>query len=246
MLSQRSWQAEAVIQLVAGIFACLCLGAVTVGVLRHAGVEGFRAADGFGSVLVATLSFQGAALILIFLFLKIQELSPREALGLKNLHWKKSLLFAAGVLLLTLPFLLGLQQLCALGLERLGWTPAEQRAVDLLVNSKSAWVRGYLVFFAVALAPVAEEFVFRGILYPFVKQLGWPRLAWFGVSGLFALIHLNAPTFVPLFALALLLTWLYEKTDCLLAPILAHSLFNGLNLVLLYLVNGFGYRPPTP
>jgi membrane protease YdiL (CAAX protease family) len=39
---------------------------------------------------------------------------------------------------------------------------------------------------------------------------------------------------VPLFALALALTWLYEKTDCLLVPITAHSLFNVTNLVALY------------
>jgi membrane protease YdiL (CAAX protease family) len=85
------------------------------------------------------------------------------------------------------------------------------------------------------LAPVAEEFIFRGTLYPFIKQLGWPKLALVGVSFLFALIHLNAPTFVPLFVLALAFTWLYEKTDCLLAPIAAHSLFNTANLVILFL-----------
>ena len=33
--------------------------------------------------------------------------------------------------------------------------------------------------------------------------------------------------------LALLLTWLYEKTDCLLASITAHSLFNTTNVLLL-------------
>ena len=45
------------------------------------------------------------------------------------------------------------------------------------------WPTGiYLGIFAVVLAPVAEEFIFRGVLFPFVKQLGWPKLAWFGVS----------------------------------------------------------------
>ena len=56
----------------------------------------------------------------------------------------------------------------------------------------------------------------------------------FGVSAIFAGIHFDAGTFAPLFALALVLTWLYEKTDCLLAPITAHSLFNGTNLVALH------------
>jgi membrane protease YdiL (CAAX protease family) len=75
------------------------------------------------------------------------------------------------------------------------------------------------------------------MLYPFIKQLGWPKLAWIGVSLLFALIHVNAPTFLPLFVFALAQTWLYERTDNLLAPVAAHSLFNGANLVVLYLLN---------
>jgi membrane protease YdiL (CAAX protease family) len=65
-----------------------------------------------------------------------------------------------------------------------------------------------------------------------------------GVSFLFALIHLNAPIFLPLFALALALTWLYEKTEGLLAPVLAHSLFNAANLLLL--VFGQKYGPAIP
>jgi membrane protease YdiL (CAAX protease family) len=54
------------------------------------------------------------------------------------------------------------------------------------------------------------------------------------VSALFALIHFDAGTFVPLFIFALALTWLYETTDNLLAPIFAHSLFNAANLAVLF------------
>jgi hypothetical protein len=89
------------------------------------------------------------------------------------------------------------------------------------------------------IAPVAEEFIFRGMLFPFVRQLGHPRLAWFGVSALFALIHDDRAIFVPLFVLALALTWLYEKTGNLLAPIAAHALFNAANLVLLHFERQF-------
>ncbi|MGH7991817.1 MAG: lysostaphin resistance A-like protein, partial [Limisphaerales bacterium] len=118
-------------------------------------------------------------------------------------------------------------------LTRLGWPPADQTAVALIMAAKSLWLKIYLGVFAVVLAPVAEEFIFRGMLFPFVKKLGYPRFAWFGVSFLFALIHFDAAIFVPLFVLALALTWLYEFTDNLLAPIVAHSLFNAANLALL-------------
>ena len=70
--------------------------------------------------------------------------------------------------------------------------------------------------------PLVEEVLFRGILYPSVKQLGYPRLALWGTSLFFGLIHSNLMTFVPLTVLSLLLVWLYERTGNLLAPILTH------------------------
>ena len=231
MVSQKPWRAEAVIQLVAGVFACLGLGVVTAGGLRSAGVAAFKSPDSFANILLATLSFQGVAWFLIFHFLKQHGMNWRDASGLRNANLNKSLLLAAGVLALVLPVVLCLEQFSVLVLQKLGWPMEDQRAVELIINAKSAWARGYLAIFAMVLAPVSEEFMFRGVLFPFVKQLGYPKLAWFGVSFLFALIHVNAPTLVPLFVLALVLTWLYQKTDCLLAPIAAHSLFNTANLV---------------
>jgi membrane protease YdiL (CAAX protease family) len=262
MLSPKPWRAEAVIQLIAGVLVCLCLGAAAVGVLRQAGVTAFKSPDSFAGVLVATLSFQGAAWVLIFIFLKLHDLDWRDALGLRNKNLIRSLLLAMVVLVVMLPVVLSLQQLSAMALDKIGWKPEDQHAVDLLLNAKSFWMHWYLAFFAVVLAPVAEEFIFRGVLFPFIKQIHslalvqfirqcglpafarcaakrrfWRILAWVGVSLLFALIHVNAPTFVPLFVLALALTWLYEKTDCLLASIMVHSLFNAANLVVLFLQN---------
>ena len=234
MLSQKPWRVEAVIQLIAGVFVCLCVGVLTAGGLQKAGVAAFKSPDSFANVLLATLSFQGAAWLLIFYFLKQHEVGWRDAFGLRNANLKKSLLFAVGTLVLILPLVLCLEQFSVLALEKIGWVPEDQRAVELIVNAKSAWLRGYLAVFAMVLAPVSEEFMFRGVLFPFVKQLGYPKLAWFGVSFLFALIHVNVPTLLPLFVLALVLTWLYQKTDCLLAPIAAHSLFNTANLAILY------------
>jgi len=113
--------------------------------------------------------------------------------------------------------------------------PADQQlAVKMILDARTG-MRVYLGVFAVVLAPVAEEFFFRGLLFSTAKQFGWPKLGWFGVSFLFALMHVNAPTFLPLFVLALALTWLCEKTDGLLAPIIAHSLFNLANLIMLLL-----------
>src|SRR2546422_2885167 len=84
----------------------------------------------------------------------------------------------------------------------------------------------FLALLASAIAPVTEELLFRGILYPFIKQQGYPKLALWGTAVLFGVLHLNLMTFVPLTFLGLVLAWLYETTDDLLAPIFAHGLFN--------------------
>ena len=82
--------------------------------------------------------------------------------------------------------------------------------------------------------PPAEEMLFRGILYPWVKQRGYPRLALFGTSIAFAAIHMNLSIFISLTLLALVLVWLYERTRNLLAPITAHACFNAVNFAILY------------
>jgi uncharacterized protein len=236
MLSAKPWRGEAVLQFCGAQLLCFCLGLIFAGLLQKAGLAAFRPPDGFGAVLLTTLGFQGAAWLLILFFLRQHQIGWREAFGFRGPQLSRALLLAGLAVIVLLPAVLGLQQVSAVVLTKLGWQPEQQLAVTLLANTKSWWLRIYLGAFAVVLAPVAEEFIFRGMLYPFVKQLGWPRLAWIGVSFAFALIHDDAATFVPLFVLALALTWLYEKTDNLLAPIAAHSLFNAANLVILCFV----------
>jgi membrane protease YdiL (CAAX protease family) len=239
MLSAKPWRGEAVLQFCGAQLICFCLALTIARLLQTAGLAAFQPPDGFGAVLLGTLGFQGVAWLLILFFLRQHQAGWREALGVCGPQLPRALLTALLLAIAILPVAWGLQFISVDALTRAGWPPEEQFAVTLLANTKSWWMRVYLGAFAVVLAPVAEEFIFRGMLYPFVKQLGWPRLAWVGVSFAFALIHDDAATFVPLFVLALALTWLYEKTDNLLAPITAHALFNAANLVLLFFAQNF-------
>jgi hypothetical protein len=106
------------------------------------------------------------------------------------------------------------------------------------VAASSWWDRLALGVTAILLAPVAEEIFFRGVLYPAIKQAGFPRVAWWGTALFFAVVHVNLVTFVPLTVLALALIALYERTDNLLAPITAHAMFNALNFTTLLLLEG--------
>ena len=220
-------------QLCAAQIACLCLGIIAVNVLHKLGIHGFLRDESFGSVVAGTLCFQGASWFLILFFLRQHEVGWREAFGFRGPKLKHALLAAVGFIIVVLPIVLLLQAASIRALDKLGWPVEDQAAVKLVTDANSLWTTVYLGVFAIVIAPVAEEFIFRGMLFPFVKQLGFPKLAWFGVSFLFALIHGDKAIFFPLFALALALTWLYEKTDNLLAPITAHALFNAANFVVL-------------
>lgn len=188
-------------------------------------------------MLIATLSFQGASLGWTAAFLREHGVTWGEAFGFRH-YWRHAALIGVIVASLFFPAGLALQRGSAEVLThvpRLGMKPEEQTAVQTL-RIASSWVdRVALGVITILLVPVAEEMLFRGILYPWIKGAGFPRLALWGTALVFAAIHLNLVIFVPLFVLALALTVLYERTGNLLAPITAHSLFNALNFTMLYL-----------
>jgi membrane protease YdiL (CAAX protease family) len=244
MVNKKPWQPELVLMFILALFGSFCLASLTALALQAAGVSAFKSPDSFANVLFGTLGLQGASWIFMFVFLRLHGVDGREAFGLRDPNLLRSLLLAVGILLPTLVIVWPLQNLSVLALMKLGYPPENQRAVEMLLDANSKWALGYFIFFAVVIAPVAEEFVFRGMLFPLVCQLGRPKLAWVGVSLLFALIHFDAAIFVPLFVLALLLTWVYQRTGCLLASVLLHSLFNAANLVLLLIVDKLGNKLP--
>jgi membrane protease YdiL (CAAX protease family) len=98
-----------------------------------------------------------------------------------------------------------------------------------------AWEWMLMAFQATVAAPLLEEILFRGILYPTVKRMVRPGLAVCLTAILFGAFHINLMAFISLTFLGVALTWLYEVTDNLLAPILAHSLFNLANFFQLVL-----------
>jgi membrane protease YdiL (CAAX protease family) len=229
----RSWTSENVVSRLGGFLVCfyggICLGAWAQKTAQPPGPS-------VSQMIIAALSFQGAALVLIPHFLREQGLSWHEAFGFGNRR-RQALLLGVILACLFLPAAMGLQWLSAqlmVHLPRLQLKPEEQESVQTLQMAITWWNRLALGAVTIVLAPAAEEMLFRGILYPVIKRAGFPRLALWGTALLFAGIHLNLVTFVPLTVLAVGLTLLYERADNLLAPITAHALFNGMNFVILY------------
>jgi membrane protease YdiL (CAAX protease family) len=196
-----------------------------------------------GQVSIGAISFQGAALVLTIPFLREHGLSWGEAFGLSNRR-RDAVLAGVVVACLFLPIGLGLQHFSNHVLSELhqfGLKPQEQVAVQVLRTAASSPDRIKLALVTILLAPIAEEVLFRGILFTGVRQLGFPRLAFWGTGLVFAFVHFNAASFLPLFVFALVLAWIYGRTGNLLAPMAAHSVFNALNFTMLFL---FKEGPP--
>jgi uncharacterized protein len=242
VLSPKPWKPEAVLRLLLGIFLCVAIGALLTLLMR--GASGSKAELSLGRMLAGVLSFQGAALVLVWRFVREHDLSWTEAFGLRN-RQSRALLLGALAVGLFLPIGQLLQILSINILTRLHLDPTAQPAVEALRLASHG--PGLMAFglVTVIVAPLAEELVFRGIFYPAIKYAGFPRLALWGTAVIFAAIHFNLAIFLPLLLLALVLTWLYEKTDNLLATIAAHSLFNAINLGWFFLAEEFGRSFPV-
>ena len=94
-------------------------------------------------------------------------------------------------------------------------------------------LRFVLMGFVLFEAPLLEEPLFRGILFRGLDKTCPTRVAMVLSGFVFALIHVNAATLVPLWFLGVAFAWLYWRTGSILAPMLAHFLFNATNLALI-------------
>ena len=186
----------------------------------------------FIGFFVSTVVTQCCSIVLIHFFLRAHGMTWGEFLGLRHRRIIMIVLMAISFALLSLPVALAANHLSAKLITKIYKVPEQQIAVQVLEKTRDPAQRVIFALAAIIMAPLVEEIFFRGILYPLIKHRGYPRLAIWGTSLLFAAIHVNLMTFFPLFVFALLLVWIYERTDTLLAPIATHATFNTVNFVL--------------
>ncbi|MBR1953189.1 MAG: CPBP family intramembrane metalloprotease, partial [Lentisphaeria bacterium] len=89
----------------------------------------------------------------------------------------------------------------------------------------------------ILIVPVAEELLFRRILFAGLLRFG-NKIAWLGTAGIFAAIHLYIAGLPGLFFIGLGFQWLYCRHKNLAASILSHGLLNGCTVLAVLLVRG--------
>lgn len=115
-------------------------------------------------------------------------------------------------------------------IESLG-VESTQDTVKLLQTSKDPLLLGLMAFAAVIAAPLCEEIVFRGYLYPAARRFAGPWVAGVFTALVFASAHASLAALLPLFIFGLVLVFVYEKTGSLWAPVAIHLCFNGATVV---------------
>lgn len=99
---------------------------------------------------------------------------------------------------------------------------------------------GYLLYFLLVagIAPVLEEIIFRGFIYPGLRGTFSPRWAALISAVAFTGAHLPTPSLAvaAVFVLGLALALLYERTRSLFPCIIVHALHNALVFVLMLAV----------
>lgn len=226
---ERPWKLDAVLMLCAGLMISLSLGTFASIALKAAMSDQPDAQQKFASFLLSTASFQLVGLILTHYFLKVHEVPWGEFFGLSDRQPGRAIRIAIAVTVIALPLTLGLNSLSEFTLTKIQGKAAIQPTMQILAGTDNLTQRIIFGFAAILLAPLIEEILFRGILYRTGQQMGYPRLALYGTSFVFAAIHGSMMTLLPLTVLAIILAKLYDHTNRLIAPILAHSLFNAVN-----------------
>lgn len=121
----------------------------------------------------------------------------------------------------------------------------EQLAVRYLnLVKESPYLFAIALTIIVLIAPIIEEYIFRGFLYSYLKSKVGIKWGMILSSMVFALLHLspaqgvtNISLFVTLLALGLYLAFTYEKRRSLITPIALHMTFNSISVMRILLVN---------
>jgi hypothetical protein len=89
----------------------------------------------------------------------------------------------------------------------------------------------FFAFFAIVLAPIAEETVFRLFLFNLGLRYGGVTIAAITSAILFGLAHGDLFSLIPLTCVGLAFAWIYYTSRNAFASMIAHGLFNAFAVI---------------
>jgi membrane protease YdiL (CAAX protease family) len=168
--------------------------------------------------------------LFILTFLQLRGFNVGTLGGFSRITFLRALSTGAVLLFFAYPLILWSDVLT----QRLfGGGSSRQNIVESFSESRTIDQRIMIIVFAVAIAPVIEEFLFRFFLYNVIKRFFGRLVGVIFTALLFAAAHAHFPSFVPLFVLGSCFAIAYEWSGSILVPMTMHSLFNSLTLTAL-------------
>jgi len=188
--------------------------------------EGDRSIE-FRHIIGGAMTYASVVVFLLGI-LVYRGISPARTFGWDALGFSGALGRAVVCLLAAYPLLM-LVQAMVFGVS--GGNVSSQDVVEFLQAAESPRDRMAVLAMAIVVAPLAEEFIFRGYLYPVGKKYFGPFLSTLVTAALFAALHGHMASLPALFTLALCLTLSYEKSGSLLVPRIMHAVFNAVSVI---------------
>lgn len=180
--------------------------------------------------LLANFLLSVFVLLIIVTLLQFRGFDVGALAGFLRISFFRTLGTGAILLFFAYP-LIGFSE--AINQRFFGGGSSKQNIVEFFSTSRTIEERVLIIVFAVAVAPIVEEFVFRFFIYGVLKRYVGCLLGVILSSLLFAAAHAHFPSFVPLFVLGSCFAIAYEWSDSILVSMTMHSLFNSLTLTAL-------------
>lgn len=186
-------------------------------------------------LILGSLLYALTALLIVAFCLSTSGATFRSAFHTGACGARRAIKRGALYGLASLPPVLLLSHVMSTLAEVFGYDTRPQEVFDWFGDPAVSWgTRICLMAAAVVFAPMAEEALFRGILFPaLLKNRGFAAAALL-TGTYFALVHFHAISLLPLLALSVAFSSAYAATGSLLTPITMHALFNATSIVLYY------------
>lgn len=124
---------------------------------------------------------------------------------------------------------------CMEWIQHISGSPEQQQVTEDIATTEAPLTLAALLFSAIIVAPVMEEFAFRGFIYNVLRQRAGIIAAAISSSLLFSAVHTSLVQAPVLFIFGCAQCYLYEKSRSIIYPILLHAAFNSASTILIFL-----------
>lgn len=187
-----------------------------------------------------TMIINAAGISVLICFVRKKYLQPLTALGIHSKKLLANVFFAVVGYITFLPIVIVIILVTFLVAKWFKYSPPVQPIVQLFIEEKQTGLLWFSALFAALFGPVAEEIFFRGFMYGALKRISGATGAIIVTSVIFAALHAHLAGFFPIFALGLLLAYMYEKTGSLVTPVTIHVVHNLAMVCFVFVVRKVG------